>query len=982
MSWHVPLPRGKKTESNVWTIGLALVLLASPMAILAHAQPAPSSSQARGVTAAGSAGRVSAAPNGASPRAPAATLSGIDVSGYQGASINWASVKSAGNSFAFARAVEYYGVSDTDFATNMANGKAAGVYMGAYDFVYPSSESSTSDADYFNSIIKPYVASGYMYPALDLEKDCSASGGTMSASQITTWVNGWGTELEADLATDGFPGVHPIVYMNSNYANNCIVASSWGGWSLWIAEYYNTCATSPAPNTGVFSTYAFWQWCSTGSSGGISPVDQDVFNGGLSQLQGGYLFGLSVSYAMKDLTTNTVLYCGGSFLTGDNIQFTGSATGGSGTYTYAWKFGDGSTGSGNPATHVYSATGTVDPMLTVTDSNGASATTGSGCSFTVNAGLSVSTPLSASPNPVVIYNSTTFTVTASGGTSPYSYSYSGLPGGCISGSTNSLGCTPSVAGAFPVKVTVTDAAGRTATSSTTLTVTAPALVAGPLTATPATIVLNGTTNLSITVSGGVPPYSYAYSGLPSGCASSNVSLLACTPTQTGTFTVSVTVSDRAAQTQQANTTLTVVASALIVGPLVASPPTVAANTTTNLSVLASGGVPPYTYVYAGLPPGCLSSNASSVPCQPTVPGTFNVSVTVSDRSGQTQTANTTVIVTPDALAITSFAATPSRILLGNNTTLAGATSGGIGPYTYVYGGLPNGCSSVNATLLLCTPVAFGSFNVTWTVTDGQGASQEAWTILTVTEGVVVTGFSIQPSPLAYGNVTQLRVTVQNGTPPYAYAYRGLPTGCTSKDASNFSCTPLELGTFNVTVVVQDANHLEGVGTARLVVVGALVLTGFVASPAVVTLGNSSTLTVTVAGGAPPYSYTYSGLPEGCATESTGTLPCKPTVTGNFSIIVSVADTSGSDAHRSLVLQVVSPPPPTHTTSPTSGLPGGLPIATLALLGVLVATLVVGAILIVHRRRKRSEAPPPAWTPAEAPAGVEGAPMTGSDFPPP
>lgn len=51
-------------------------------------------------------------------------------------------------------------------------------------------------------------------------------------------------------------------------------------------------------------------------------------------------------------------------------HFTGSASGGSGTYTYAWWFGDGNTGSGTPIDYTYpSRTATYKATLIVTDSD-------------------------------------------------------------------------------------------------------------------------------------------------------------------------------------------------------------------------------------------------------------------------------------------------------------------------------------------------------------------------------------------------------------------------------------------------------------------------------------------------------------------------------------------------------------------------------------------------------------------------------------
>src|SRR5207253_753664 len=57
---------------------------------------------------------------------------------------------------------------------------------------------------------------------------------------------------------------------------------------------------------------------------------------------------------------------------GQTLTFDGSGSIGAvgQTLTFAWDFGDGSTGTGETATHAYSAAGTFTVALTVTDRNG------------------------------------------------------------------------------------------------------------------------------------------------------------------------------------------------------------------------------------------------------------------------------------------------------------------------------------------------------------------------------------------------------------------------------------------------------------------------------------------------------------------------------------------------------------------------------------------------------------------------------------
>src|SRR5437870_3646940 len=55
------------------------------------------------------------------------------------------------------------------------------------------------------------------------------------------------------------------------------------------------------------------------------------------------------------------------------VTFTATPNSGTGPYTFAWDFGDGATGNGNPATHVFTTQNTYTVGVTTTDSAGASA---------------------------------------------------------------------------------------------------------------------------------------------------------------------------------------------------------------------------------------------------------------------------------------------------------------------------------------------------------------------------------------------------------------------------------------------------------------------------------------------------------------------------------------------------------------------------------------------------------------------------------
>lgn len=156
--------------------------------------------------------------------------------------------------------------------------------------------------------------------------------------------------------------------------------------------------------------------------------------------------------------------------------------------------------------------------------------------------LAVDQP-TAAPASVEVGQTTQLSIVALGGTTPYSYSWTGLPAGCSPSDVDPLTCSPTSAGTSSVTVTVTDSRGITLTSLPVTVTVVQGLAVGAPTASPSSVAVGGTIQLSVAPSGGATPYSYAWNGLPSGCHSADSAQLTCSPSVAGYWNVTVTVTD-------------------------------------------------------------------------------------------------------------------------------------------------------------------------------------------------------------------------------------------------------------------------------------------------------------------------------------------------------------------------------------------------------------------------------------------------------
>ncbi|MEB2362287.1 MAG: putative Ig domain-containing protein [Bryobacteraceae bacterium] len=135
------------------------------------------------------------------------------------------------------------------------------------------------------------------------------------------------------------------------------------------------------------------------------------------------------------------------------------------------------------------------------------------------------------------------TITAAGGSTPYTWSLasSGFPGLSIDPATGTLAASPSLPGTYSFIVEVRDASGRVVTKTFTARIDSDITI-GPGTLPAGTAGSAYSTTLS--ASGGIAPYTWSVSGLPSGLNADPASgVVSGTPSVIGSFPLTVTAQD-------------------------------------------------------------------------------------------------------------------------------------------------------------------------------------------------------------------------------------------------------------------------------------------------------------------------------------------------------------------------------------------------------------------------------------------------------
>jgi len=797
--------------------------------------------------------------------------------------------------------------------------------------------------------------------------DYTAASGTLNFAPgqvtrtITVLVNG-------DIA----PEVNETFTVGLSGATNAAIATGIGTGTITNDDVPVTVNPATVPNGTVAVAYSQ----TLTASGGVAPYAFAVTAGalppGVNLLAGGTFTGTptaggsfnftitatdsspfpgafagSRAYTLVVNAPTVVLpataFAGGTLGTAYSAAIT-AASGGTSPYAYALTAGALPGGlTLNTATGAISGTpgalGTFNFSITATDSSVGTGPYTATQTYSIvvvdnppvanNGSITVAYNAAATPVPLTITGGTPTSVAvatpASNGTA------------IATGTSITYQPTAGFAGSDSFTYTATNSGGTSAPATITVTVNNPVITITASGGFAATVGMPYTQ--TFTWNGGAQPWSgYQITNLPAGLSitgtTANSVTVSGTPTQAGSFTLNASATDSSTgngpyAVGQAFT-LTVTGPTLALAPAgttFAAPYSVAYSQ----SFTASGGIGPYTYVRTGtLPPG-VSFAGNTVSGTPTIPGSYNFTITATD-TGATGTGapftvaeNYTITVAAPTIAVSPATLTnPSAGIAYSQTITA---SGGVAPYDFSVGAgsLPAGLALSPGGVLSGTTFTVGTFNFTVTATDANGqTASRAYTLTVAAPALTMT-----PAPgtlIANYGAAYSQAFVASGSPgPYDYVVTGaLPAGL-SFSGNTISGTPTASGSYAITITATDTS-LTGAGAPFSIAqnytidVSAPTITVAPATLPNTTAGIVYNQSFTATGGVSPYTFavTAGALPNGVVLAGGGALSGTATTSGTFNFTVTAADANGLTGSRAYTVVVAVP---TITLSPAT-LPAG------------------------------------------------------------
>ncbi len=587
---------------------------------------------------------------------------------------------------------------------------------------------------------------------------------------------------------------------------------------------------------------------------------------------------------------------------GLTATFTNTTTGAT---SYLWNFGDGATSTETNPVHTYDNAGVYTVILTATNDCGST-----NISKTVIVSVPPVAAFTATPTSGCGPLTVQFTNQSTGNPTTYEWQF---PGGTPSSSTQQ---NPSVVyntpGTYSVTLTVSNNAGNnTATQSNFITVNA-APTAG------FTSSVNGSTATFTNTSQNATSYSWTFGD----GGSSTLSNPTHTYTADGVYTVTLSATGPCGTV---TSTQTVTIATPPTAGFTASPTSGCGPLTVQFTNTSSANTTSWNWQFPGGTPSSSTQQNPSVVYS--TPGTYSVTLTVSNSTGS-NTATQTNYITVNAAPTAAFSSTVNGLTATFTNSSANATS-----YSWNFG--DGGMSTLSNPTH--TYAADGVYTVTLAATGPCGTMTITHTVTIATPPTA--GFTASPTSGCGPLTVQFTNTSSANTTSWNWQFPGgTPSSSTQQ---NPSVVYSAAGTYSVTLTVSNGAGSNTATQTNLITVNPAVTAGFTSNVS----GSTATFTNTSAN-ATSYSWNFgdggmSTLTNPSHTYAadgtytvvlTATGPCG-TVSFTQNVVIITAPTAGFTANTTtgcaaltVVFQDLSSG---NTTSWQWSFPGGSPSSSTA-----------------------------------------------------
>jgi hypothetical protein len=528
--------------------------------------------------------------------------------------------------------------------------------------------------------------------------------------------------------------------------------------------------------------------------------------------------------------------------------------------------------------------------------------------FVAGNGVSFSTYTLPSARPNQSFNTT---LQATGGSAPYTFELAGgtLPQGLTLSSTGLLSGIPTQTTApAPFTVRVTDSTGASSLVTYMFNINSSGLA---LTNTqPASGQVGRAYSYTFASNGGSGAVTYTVDSgaLPPGLTLGSNGSLSGTPTAPGTYVITIRATD-------GNNVSSLFSQVIVIGDSALGfssnqVPDVTVNTAYTTKLAVSGGTGPYTFTLASgaLPSGLTLAADGTVSGTATTPGSYPVSLRVTDSTGGTAVVAITFIVkaTVPVSIVTTALPSGSPGTMYEYTIVA---TGGQAPYTFALAPestLPTGLSLSTAGVLSGAVASNRTESFVVVVTDAAGATSRRTLTLIVGAG----GPRLPNATLPAGTVGtayDLTLAPAGGTAPYMFSIvSGAVPGVTLSSTGVFSGSPTTVGNYPIIIRVVDANGSE-VQQVYLVQVRASTANSLAFTTTALPapqLGQMYQATLQATGGVAPYTFSaVTALPAGLTLASNGSISGSVPMAGQYFVTFRVTDANGATANTTIVMSV-------------------------------------------------------------------------------